>query len=105
MGNPFTPTFGSEPLFLVGRDRMINDVIEGLGNRPGDPNRSTLFVGPRGSGKTVLLAKIAEAAQVNGWVAARVTASPTPDRDSAAVEYGTAPKCTSCYTLAKRKTV
>jgi hypothetical protein len=76
VGNPFTPSFGSEPLFLAGRSLMIDDVLEGLGNRPGDPNRSTLFVGPRGSGKTVLLAKVADMAQSQGWVAARVTAAP-----------------------------
>jgi hypothetical protein len=76
VGNPFTPTFGSEPLFLAGRDLMIDEVLDGLANRSGDPNRSTLFVGPRGSGKTVLLAKIAELAQAQGWVAARVTTAP-----------------------------
>ncbi|MDR1188591.1 MAG: ATP-binding protein [Bifidobacteriaceae bacterium] len=76
MGNPFTPTFGSQPLFLAGRHQVIDDVLEGLDNRPGDPNRSTLFVGPRGSGKTVLLARVSEAAQRAGWVAARVTATP-----------------------------
>jgi hypothetical protein len=76
VGNPFTPSFGSEPLFLAGRDHLVEDVLDGLANRAGDPNRSTLFVGPRGSGKTVLLAKIARAAEAQGWVAVRVTAAP-----------------------------
>jgi Holliday junction resolvasome RuvABC ATP-dependent DNA helicase subunit len=75
-GNPFTPTFGSEPIFLAGREQIMQDVLQGLENRPGDPNRSTIFVGPRGSGKTVLLARIAEEATQLGWVAARVTAVP-----------------------------
>jgi len=80
-GNPFTPSFGSEPLVLAGRSRIIEDVLDGLDNRPGDPNRSSLFVGPRGSGKTVLLARIANEAAQHGWVAARVTAAPgMPDR-------------------------
>jgi len=80
-GNPFTPSFGSEPLVLAGRARIIEDVIAGLENRPGDPNRSTLFTGPRGSGKTVLLAKIADDARQHGWVAARTTAVPgMPER-------------------------
>jgi hypothetical protein len=72
--NPFTPTFGSEPMFLVGRETVIEDILEGLENGPGDPNRSTIIVGPRGSGKTVLLAKIANEAQSIGCVFASVTA-------------------------------
>jgi hypothetical protein len=76
MGNPFTPTFGIEPMFMAGRSRLIDDIVAGLANRPGDPNRSTLFVGPRGSGKTVLLSKVVEAAAANGWVAAQVTTGP-----------------------------
>jgi len=57
--NPFTPAFGSEPMFLAGRERIIEDIIGGLENGPGDPNRASILVGPRGSGKTVLLTRIA----------------------------------------------
>ena len=53
--NPFTPTFGHEPFAFAGREELIDDVIEGLAEGPGDPNRATIFLGPRGSGKTVLL--------------------------------------------------
>jgi DNA replication protein DnaC len=60
--NPFTPTFGSIPPLFAGRERMIEDVVTGLDNAPGDPNRSTIFIGARGTGKTALLAKIAEEA-------------------------------------------
>ena len=66
--NPFKPTFGSMPFALAGRNDYIDDVIEGLANQPGDPNRSTIFIGPRGSGKTVLLRTIAEEASQQGWV-------------------------------------
>jgi hypothetical protein len=76
VGNPFTPTFGSEPLIFAGRARIIDDILEGLENGPGDPNRSTILIGPRGSGKTVLLVKIAEKAGEIGWIHARVTADP-----------------------------
>ena len=72
--NPFTPTFGSIPLQLAGRDRIISDILNGLDNGPGDPNRATIFVGARGTGKTVLLAKIAEEAAANGWVCVNVNA-------------------------------
>jgi hypothetical protein len=74
--NPFTPTFGSIPLHLAGRDRLINDVLEGLRNGPGDPNRATIYIGARGSGKTVLLTKITEEASESGWVSANVNAQP-----------------------------
>jgi len=72
--NPFTPTFGSIPQQIAGRTQLINDVLEGLDNGPGDPNRATIYVGARGSGKTVLLAKIAEKASVNGWISVNVNA-------------------------------
>ena len=74
--NPFTPAFGSEPLFLVGREHIIDDILGGLENKPGDPNRASILVGPRGSGKTVLLTKIAFEASQIGWIPASVTASP-----------------------------
>jgi hypothetical protein len=73
--NPFTPAFGSEPLFLAGREQIIDDILGGLENGPGDPNRASIFVGPRGSGKTVLLTKIALEASRVGWIPASVTAS------------------------------
>ena len=72
--NPFTPSFGSIPLQLAGREKIIQDTLEGLDNGPGDPHRSTIFIGARGSGKTVLLAKIAEEASANGWISVNVNA-------------------------------
>ncbi|MCL2882413.1 MAG: ATP-binding protein, partial [Coriobacteriia bacterium] len=72
--NPFTPSFGSIPLMMAGRDQIINDILEGLDNGPGDPNRATIFTGARGTGKTVLLAKIAEEAASRGWISANINA-------------------------------
>ena len=72
--NPFTPAFGSEPLFLAGREQIIAELLEGLENGPGDPNRASVLIGPRGSGKTVLLTKIANEAARIGWISANVTA-------------------------------
>jgi len=74
--NPFTPTFGSIPLMLAGRKEVMNNILAGLDNGPGDPNRATIFVGARGTGKTVLLAKIAEEASARGWISANVNANP-----------------------------
>lgn len=74
--NPFRPAFGSIPLALAGREQIVNDILVGLDNAPGDPNRATIFVGGRGTGKTVLLAKIAELAEEKGWVGVNVTSGP-----------------------------
>jgi len=73
--NPFTPTFGKMPMFLAGRERLLDDVISGLDNTPGDPNRTTIFIGPRGSGKTVLLTEATSIASGRGWISASATAS------------------------------
>ena len=72
--NPFTPTFGHVPFALAGRTDYIDDVVGGLANRPGDPNRTTIFVGPRGSGKTVMLTALARIAAEQGWIAVSVSA-------------------------------
>ena len=71
--NPFTPTFGRIPFALAGRTELIDDVMGGLANQPGDPNRATLFYGPRGCGKTVLMRAIAREAAQLGWVCVNVT--------------------------------
>lgn len=67
-GNPFTPTFGKVPFALAGRTEYIDGVIGALANRPGDPYRSVVFYGPRGSGKTVLMQAIEDYASEQGWV-------------------------------------
>ena len=54
---------------------MINSVINGLENAPGDPNRITIFTGPRGSGKTVLLTAIAAKAEETGWIGVHTSTS------------------------------
>jgi hypothetical protein len=72
--NPFTPSFGSIPPFMAGRYRLIEEILKGLENGPGDPNRATIFIGARGCGKTALLIKISEAVSERGWIHANVTA-------------------------------
>ena len=69
--NPFTPTFGHQPYTFIGRDDLMDDVFEGLSDLPGEPNRATVFMGPRGSGKTVLVSTIAKEASQMGWVYAQ----------------------------------
>lgn len=74
--NPFTPTFGSVPPFMAGRERILNEIERGFQNGPGDPNLSTIFTGARGTGKTALLSYLSQRAAKYGWVSANVSAMP-----------------------------
>lgn len=74
--NPFTPSFGKTPAVLAGRDTLIRDMDEALESGGNDPNSCSLFSGPRGVGKTVLLSYLAARAPELGWISANVTARP-----------------------------
>lgn len=74
--NPFTPAFGTMPAVLAGRDELLENMRQAFANGSGDPNLSLIAIGPRGSGKTVLLARIREIAGQAGWIAASTTALP-----------------------------
>jgi len=74
--NPFTPTFGSPPPLLVGRQDRIDDFGDGLDAGPGSPQRASLFTGVRGVGKTVLLKAVEDAARYRGWQVVSETALP-----------------------------
>lgn len=74
--NPFTPTFGSVPPFMAGREHIVRDIVRGFDSGPGDPNLSTIFVGARGTGKTALLSFLSREALAHGWVSANVSATP-----------------------------
>lgn len=61
--NPYTPGAGFRPSVLAGRDDMIEEVDYCLENaQKGFPQRSFLYYGLRGVGKTVLLNTIEDAA-------------------------------------------
>lgn len=74
--NPFTPSFGQVPLYMAGRDILIDDILRALENGVGDPNLSTIFVGARGTGKTALLSLISDEATSRGWISVNVSAIP-----------------------------
>lgn len=74
--NPFHPTFGVSPPLLVGRNHLIEAVTEAIEDGPGSPARATLYTGPRGSGKTVLLNAVEDAARSQGWAVISETATP-----------------------------
>ncbi|WP_206214375.1 ATP-binding protein [Adlercreutzia sp. ZJ141] len=76
LANPFTPTFGRVPLLMAGRLNIINEMERAFENGPGDPNLSTIFTGPRGTGKTALLLYLSRIASAHGWISVNVAAIP-----------------------------
>lgn len=73
--NPFTPTFGMVPPYLAGRQNLILSMRKAFQNGPGDPNLSSVLIGPRGSGKTALLSCIGDEAMKEGWIVADTVAA------------------------------
>ena len=60
----------------MGREDLIEEVGEAIEQGPGSAARATLYTGPRGSGKTVLLNAIEDRAKGLGWLVISETASP-----------------------------
>ncbi|MGO4147805.1 ATP-binding protein [Paenarthrobacter sp. YAF11_1] len=95
--NPFKPTAGARPPLLVGRDDMRQDFAESIENGPGAPGLLSIFTGPRGIGKTVMLGEIEDEAIEHGWIVISETATDgLVDRISSAVraaadEFGDGP--------------
>jgi hypothetical protein len=73
--NPFRPTFGVSPPVVAGRYDLLEQFRIGLVEGPGSPGRASLYVGPRGSGKTVLLNELEVVAGEQGWYVIAETAS------------------------------
>lgn len=73
--NPFAPGAGSRPPELAGRDEIIAAARVALQRtKVGRHARSMLLLGLRGVGKTVLLVKIQEIAEQEGYLTALVEA-------------------------------
>ncbi|MCY3861460.1 MAG: ATP-binding protein [bacterium] len=83
--NPFTPDFGRRPPVLAGRDDIIDRMKTVLAAGPSRREFTTLLLGPRGVGKTTVLAAIANDAQQAGWRTIRVNVPLTQDPDRGAV--------------------
>ena len=66
--NPFSPDFGQPPEALVGREQLLSDLRSGLTTGPRDARFTSLLLGPRGSGKTVVLTEMEDAAAASGWI-------------------------------------
>ena len=67
--NPFNPGFGTAPPRFAGRHHLIAEITARLERGPGRYEFHTVVVGPRGVGKTVLLAEVLRrGSQQNRWV-------------------------------------
>lgn len=76
--NPFTPGFGMTPPLLALTGQPVVEFEEALVGQGSAGNRHVLISGPRGTGKTVLLSQLQEAALAQGWAAIDLpTASPS----------------------------
>ena len=73
--NPYAPGAGTRPPELAGRDEIRETARIALERtRIGRPSKSLMMVGLRGVGKTVLLDRIREDAEVSGIYALRIEA-------------------------------
>ena len=76
-GNPFAPTFGTEPPLLAGRDGILGDISGAWEAGSTHPGYTTLLLGRRGTGKTVILEALRKLAHARGWLTvAEAAASP-----------------------------
>jgi hypothetical protein len=66
--NPFIPAFGEVPPSLVGRFTAVEYIDRALKKEGGDPYKSVLFTGARGSGKTVMLREIEDIGLKYGYI-------------------------------------
>jgi hypothetical protein len=74
--NLFSPTFGASPPVLAGRGDILDDIDDAFEAGPTHPDYTVLFVGVRGSGKTVMLNATEDLARERGWLTLSDNASP-----------------------------
>ncbi|MCH9277073.1 ATP-binding protein [Bifidobacterium amazonense] len=67
VSNPFKPSAGHLPPILIGRETILADFNEALEDGPGAPGRLMRVTGPRGVGKTVMLAEFSNTVKALGW--------------------------------------
>ncbi len=92
--NPFAPGAGTPPPELAGRDELLENMRVTLARvRAGRSSKSVLMIGLRGVGKTVLLDRMRDDAEVEGLNTLRMEARGTfsarsPDSGTSAVVTG-----------------
>lgn len=80
--NPYRPGAAVQPVFLAGRESQINRFAATLRGAPELP-ANVRITGLRGVGKTVLLKRLEEVAQEEGWAPARVQVEPRHNTEAA----------------------
>ncbi len=75
-GNPFAPTFGATPPVLAGRDHILEDIDDALATGHTHPAFTSLFIGTRGAGKTVMLNAVEDLARNRDWPTLSDNAAP-----------------------------
>lgn len=68
LGNPFTPGFGEMPYILAGRDDIVNGYRKIIESHGRSQEKHPIIQGARSFGKTVLLRRLLEVAQENGYI-------------------------------------
>ena len=66
--NPFAPSFGIAPPKLAGRDDILTNIEAAWSVGPTHPDCTTLLIGRRGTGKTVVLGALRSLALARGWL-------------------------------------
>lgn len=75
ISNPYSPGAGTQPPELAGREEILTDVDVTLERvRQNSFSRSSIFVGLRGVGKTVLLNRVRESADEKGFMTIMIEA-------------------------------
>lgn len=78
--NPFSPGAGAPPPQLAGRNGILSRALLALARaKAGRAEKSLLLIGLRGVGKTVLLHRISEIAETQGYKVAMVEAQENKD--------------------------
>ncbi len=72
--NLFTPRFGYSPHQIVGRDVLLNELAAALRSPRRKKHSTTLVMGPRGAGKTVMLNAVEAQAAALGYAIVSVDA-------------------------------
>ena len=88
--NPFSPTFGTTPPLLAGRDRVLARFDNALNAGPTHPDYTLLITGERGTGTTALLNVLEARAIEREWHV--ITAAASGQRLSARIA-GEAQRC------------
>lgn len=84
--NLFTPGFGVPPHVIVGRGRIADRHREAYASPGHDKYSSSIILGPRGAGKTVMLSALRDLAAAEGYVTVAVAAGTSGMRDALIAE-------------------